>query len=144
MLAGILLLVELFQGRTPSNVVATFFVVLGLTSLTGFPLAPFGFDPPRAVGLISLALLIASAIGFYTFHLSGFWRLVFIICAVAALYLDVFVGIIQAFQKVGFLNALAPTGSEPPFIVVQAFALLAFVIVGTLAVIRFKPAPRVA
>ena len=140
MLAGLALLLALFQGRSPPAVIAAFFVTQGLTDLTGFPLAPFGFDPPRAVGLISLALLIAAAVGFYAFKLSGFWRLVYVICAVAALYLDVFVGIVQAFQKVPFLAAFAPTQTEPPFVIVQALALLAFLVIGTLAVIRFKPA----
>jgi hypothetical protein len=139
MLAGLALLWGLFQNQVSPAVLAAFFVTLGLTDLTGFPLAPFGFDPPRAVGLISLVLLIAAAAGYYAFKLAGVWRIVFVVCAVATFYLDVFVGIVQAFQKVPFLAALAPTQSEPPFVVVQALALLAFVIVGTLAVIRFKP-----
>jgi hypothetical protein len=139
MLAGIALMRDLLQSRTSPAVLAAFFVTMGLTDLTGFPLAPFGFDPPRAVGLISLVMLIAAAAGLYAFKLSGFWRLVFVGCAVATFYLDVFVGIVQAFQKIPFLTALAPTQSEPPFIVVQAFALLAFLVAGTLAAMRFKP-----
>ena len=140
MLAGLALLRDLLQSRTSPAVLAAFFITQGLTDLTGFPLAPFGFDPPRAVGLLSLALLIAAAAAFYAFKLAGFWRIVFVVGAVAAFYLDVFVGIVQAFQKVPFLAAFAPTQSEPPFVIVQALALLAFVIVGALAVMRFKPA----
>jgi hypothetical protein len=56
-----------------------------------------------------------------------------------ALYLNVFVGVIQAFQKLPFLQPLAPTQSEPPFVVAQAFVLLAFIALGALAVRRFHP-----
>jgi hypothetical protein len=75
-----------------------FLVMTILTSVTGFPLAPFGFDPTRAVGLISLVPLAAAVVGFYVFHLAGPWRWVYIVAAATALYLNVFVGVIQAFQ----------------------------------------------
>ena len=44
--------------------------------------------------------------------------------ALFALYLNVFVGVVQAFQKVSFLHPLAPNGSEPPFAIAQALVLL--------------------
>jgi hypothetical protein len=56
-----------------------------------------------------------------------------------SLYLNVFVGVVQAFQKLSFLQPLAPTQSEPPFIVVQVAVLLLFVVLGALAVRRFHP-----
>ena len=60
-----------------------------------------------------------------------------------ALYLNVFVGVVQSFQKITFLHPLAPNGSEPPFIVAQSVALLMFVILGFLAVRRFHPTGEV-
>jgi hypothetical protein len=60
--------------------------------------------------------------------------------AVAALYLNVFVGVVQAFDKAAFLHALAPTQSEPPFIVAQVIVLLIFIAVGVVATRSFLPA----
>ena len=56
-----------------------------------------------------------------------------------AFYLDAFVGVIQAFAKLPFLHALAPTQSEPPFVIVQVVVLVIFVVLGFLAVRRFHP-----
>ena len=58
----------------------------------------------------------------------------------AALYLNVFVGIVQAFQKLSFLEPLAPTQSEPPFLAAQVLALLIFVVLGIAALRKFRPA----
>lgn len=102
-------------------------------------MAPFGFDPPRAVGVISLILLAVAVAAYYAFHLSGAWRWIFVDSAIAALYLNVFVLIVQSFTKLPFLKALAPTQSEPPFVATQAAALLAFVALGVWAVRRFRP-----
>jgi hypothetical protein len=110
-----------------------------LTSATGFLLPPFGFDPPRAVGLISLVLLAVAVIALYGLHRASAWRWIYVVTATIALYLNVFVGVIQAFQKLPFLQALAPTQSEPPFVIAQVVVLLAFVALGAFAVMRFHP-----
>ena len=118
---------------------AGFLAATVLTSLTGFPLPPFGIDPPRLIGVISLVLLVVAVLGYYGFRLRGAWRWIYAVTAVIALYLNVFVFIVQAFQKVFFLNALAPTQSELPFVIVQAVALIGFAALGFLAVRRFHP-----
>jgi len=64
---------------------------------------------------IACRLLAIAVLGFYVFKISGPWRWIFIITATAALWLDAFVGIIQAFAKLPPLHELAPKGSEPPF-----------------------------
>jgi len=138
-LVGLFVLYGLISARLPRNANAIFLAATILTSLTGFPLAPFGFDPPRAVGVISLVLLALAVAAYYAFHLAGAWRWIFVGCAVAALYLNVFVLIVQSFMKLPFLKALAPTQSEPPFVATQAVALLAFVALGVWAVRRFRP-----
>jgi len=138
-LAGFVVLYGLITQRLSGGWNAVFLATTILTSLSGFPLPPFGFDPPRAVGVISLVLLAAAAAAYYAFHLAGAWRVVFVGAAVAALYLNVFVLVAQAFMKVSFLKALAPTQSEPPFIVSQVVVLLAFVALGLWAVLRFRP-----
>jgi hypothetical protein len=137
--SGLVVLYGLLIGRPFGGWTALFLATTILTSITGFPLAPFGFDPPRAVGVISLVLLALAVAALYAFRLAGAWRWVYIGSATAALYLNVFVGVVQAFQKVPFLQPLAPTQSEPPFLVAQIAVLVIFIVSGVLAVIRFHP-----
>jgi hypothetical protein len=89
-----------------------------VTSLTGFPLPPFGFDRPRAVGVLSLILLAGAVAAYYGFRLTGAWRWIFVAWAVEAVYLNVFVLVVRGFLKVPFLHDLAPTQSESPFAIV--------------------------
>jgi hypothetical protein len=58
---------------------------------------------------------------------------------VAALYLNSFVGVVQVFQKLSFFQQLAPTQSEPPFLIVQVATLVVFVIAGIVAARTFHP-----
>ena len=71
---------------------------------------------------------------------AGAWRWIYVVTALMALYLDVFVGVIQSFMKIPAVHALAPTQSEPPFLVAQAVVLVLFVALGFFAVRRFRPA----
>jgi hypothetical protein len=142
--AGFVFLLGLLRGNLDAGWTALFLVTSILTNATGFPLPPFGFDPPRAVGVLSLVLLALAVIALYGFRLAGPWRLVFVVSAVAALYLNVFVGVTQAFQKLSFLQPLAPTLTEPPFLGTQLLVLAAFVLLGGLAATRrprLTPAP---
>jgi hypothetical protein len=68
-LSGLVVLYGLLAGSLSGAWTAVFLATTVLTSLTGFPLAPFGFDPPRAVGVISLVLL-ALAVAAYTCSIS--------------------------------------------------------------------------
>src|SRR6516164_1266637 len=142
--SGLVVLYGLLIGRPLGAWTAIFLVATILTSLTGFPLAPFGFDPARAVGVISLVLLAAAVVAFYAFRLAGPWRWVYVVAATTALYLNVFVGVVQAFQKLPFLQPLAPTQSEPPFQITQLVVLAIFIVLGVVALVRFHPAPKIA
>ena len=139
-LTGFVVLYGLVTGVSSSERTAIFLATTILTSVTGFPLPPFGFDPPRAVGVISLVLLALALAALYAFRLAGAWRWIYVGAAVAALYLNVFVAVVQAFQKLPLLHALAPTQSEPPFLVSQIVVLAAFVALGVVAAMRFHPA----
>ena len=134
---GLYLALELCRGRAPAATTLLFFALAALTSLTGFPLPPFGFDPPRAIGILTLLLLAASAFAFYSRGAIGLWRPVFVIGSIAALYLDIFVAIVQAFQKLPAFQRLAPTQSEPPFVILQVAALALCIVIGFYAVRRF-------
>jgi hypothetical protein len=139
--SGLVVLYGLLTARSLGAWTAIFLVTTILTSLTGFPLAPFGFDAARAIGVISLLLLAAAVVALYAFHLAGPWRWIYIVTAATALYLNAFVGVVQAFQKLPFLQPLAPTQSEPPFVVAQLVVLVAFIALGARAVVRFHPKP---
>jgi hypothetical protein len=140
--SGFVVLCELLAGRSSGGWTALFLATTILTSLTGFPLPPFGLDPPRIVGLISLVLLAVAVAALYAFHLAGAWRKTYVVAALAALYLNVFVGVTQAFAKLSFLQPLAPTQSEPPFLITQIVVLLAFIAFGFIAASKFQPAVR--
>jgi len=108
-----------------------------LTSVTGF-LFPFHkFLPSHGVGIVSLLVLAVTIPALYVFHLAGPWRRTYVIGAVIALYLNVFVLIAQFFMKIPALKALAPTQSEPPFLGTQVVVLLIFIVLGALAAKRF-------
>ncbi len=136
---GLIVVVGLVAGTSSPVLTGLFLLALVLTSVTGFPLPPFGFDPARAVGVTSLVLLAAALIALYGFHAAGAWRWIFIVAAVMALYLDAFVGVVQSFQKLAFLQ---PFASAQP--VAHVVVLVAFVALGVLAVRRFQPAKVMA
>lgn len=110
-----------------------------LTSVTGYFLPADRILPSHIVGAISLVLLALALAALYKYRLTGAWRWIYVSTAVAALYLNVFVLVFQAFLKVPALNALAPTQSEPAFKLTQGVVLLAFIAIAVLAVRRFHP-----
>lgn len=140
-LAGLVVLAGMLGARRLPGWTALFLVTTVLTSVTGF-LFPFKqFGAPHAFGVISLIVLAVAILGLYTYKLAGSWRWLYVVCSLLALYLNVFVGVVQAFQKLAPLNRLAPTQSEPPFAVAQLVVLVLFVVLGIRAVKRFHPTP---
>ena len=139
--SGLVVLYGLLNARRMSAMTAVFLVTTVLTSVTGYFFHRDHILPSHIVGAISLVLLAAAIAAYYTFRLAGYWRPVYVITAVMALYLNVFVLVAQSFLKVPVLHALAPKGSEPPFAIAQGIVLLAFVVLGFLAVRRFRPTP---
>jgi hypothetical protein len=93
--------------------------------------------PSHAVGIVSLFVLAVTIPAPYVFHLAGPWRRTYVVGAVIALYLSVFVLIAQFFMKIAALKALAPTRSEPPFLGTQVGVMLIFIAFGVLAAKRF-------
>jgi hypothetical protein len=138
--SGLLVVFAMFSSRPVRGLTALFLATTILTSVTGFMFPISGFTPALGTGIVSLLILAAAVTGLYVFRLTGVWRAIYIICAAAALYFNVFVLIVQAFQKVASLQALAPTQSEPPFLVAQSVALVLFVIIGFVAVKKYHPA----
>jgi hypothetical protein len=128
-------------GRMFGGWTALFLATTILTSVTGFPIPPFGFDPPRAIGTLSLILLAVAVGALYVFHLRGAWRWLYAGAAIVALYFNVAVAIIQSFEKLPFLPRLSPTLADPPFafVLTQIVVLVIFVVLDILALAKFHP-----
>lgn len=111
--------------------------------MTGFFFPFHGFTPAIGVGIVSMVVLAIAIFARYGRKLDGAWRWVYVVTAMLALYLNVFVLIVQLFQKLPALRTLAPTQSEPPFLVAQLAAVALFVVLTILAVIRFRNQPMI-
>jgi hypothetical protein len=141
---GLVAMAGLLTSRALLGWTAVFLLTTILTSVTGF-LFPFvQLLPSHIFGILSLVLLAAAVVALYGLRLAGVWRPVYIVTAMVSLYLNVFVLIVQAFQKIGPLQALAPTQTEPPFLAAQGLTLLAFAIAIIAGLRRYHPLPRFA
>jgi len=128
--SGFVVMRGLLASKRLDGLTALFLTTTVATSATGF-LFPFHkFLPSHGVGIVSLIVLLIAILARYRFRLAGGWRRTYAITAVIALYLNVFVLIVQLFLKVPSLHELAPTQSEPPFQIAQLIALLLFAVLG--------------
>jgi hypothetical protein len=137
--SGLVVLAGMLRARRLPGWTAVFLVTTILTSVTGFMFPINGLTPAIVFGLISIVILVIALAALYLKHLSGAWRWIYVTTALVALYLNVFVLIVQSFQKLPALQKLAPTQSEPPFLIAQAVALIAFLILGAMAARKFRP-----
>jgi hypothetical protein len=142
--SGAVVLFGWLGGKGSPGWTALFLLTTVLTSVTGFFFPFTSLGPPQVVGIVSLVVLAAAIPALYVFHLAGFWRWVYIVGASMALYFNVFVGVVQAFQKLPFLQPLAPTQSEPPFLIAQIAVLVIFVALAGLSLKRFHPRAAVS
>ncbi len=141
---GLVVLFGMLNSKKLDGWTALFLATTVLTSVTGFPFPRDHILPSHIVGIISLAVLAIAIFALYARHLIGSWRWIYVGSAVLALYLNVFVAVVQAFMKVPFLNALAPKQSEPPFAIAQGIVLVIFVVLGIVAARSFHPESKVS
>jgi len=139
--SGFVVLFGLLRSERLEGWTSVFLVTTAATSLTGF-LFPFhGFTPGIALGILSVIDLAIAIPARYRFHMAGAWRRTYVITATLALYFNVFVLVVQLFEKVPALKAIAPTQSDPPFAIAQLAVLALFLVLGTMATIRFRTQP---
>ena len=119
---------------------AVFLATTALTSLSGFGFPFTKLLPSHIVGIISLVVLLIAIVARYAFGMSGPWRPAYVVTALIAQWLNVFVLVAQLFMKVTALHALAPNGSEPPFLIAQTAVMVLFIIVGIATLRQFRPA----
>jgi hypothetical protein len=136
--SGLVVLFGLVAAKRLEGWTALFLATTVATSVTGFGFPFEHLLPSHIVGGISLVVLGIAIAARYGFHLRGAWRYVYVVTATLALYLNVFVGVVQSFLKIPALRALAPKQTEPPFVVSQAVVLLLFVVLAIVAAVRFR------
>jgi hypothetical protein len=103
---------------------ALFLASTGATVITGF-LFPFvRFRPAHVFGALTTVALTLAILGRYRHHMEGGWRRTFIFSSAFGLYLNSFIAVVQAFQKIPALHAMAPTRSDAPFVAAQVSVLI--------------------
>jgi hypothetical protein len=138
---GLVVLFGLLVGKRLDGWTKWFLITTVATSVTGFFFPFHGFTPAIGVGIISLLVLAVAIYARYPYRLAGHWRWIYVVTAVIALYLNVFVAVVQAFEKVPAMKVMAPTQTEPPFKLTQLVVLALFVVLGIVAAIRFRNEP---
>ncbi|SRR6266542_5556877 len=138
---GLVVMFGFVAGKRLDGWTVVFLATTVATSVTGFA---FPFDhllPSHKVGIVSLLVLPVAIAARYVFHLAGAWRRIYVIGAAVALYLNIFVLVVQLFLNVPALKAIAPTQKESPFVIAQLAVLALFGFLAVLAAIRFRAEP---
>ena len=134
---GLVVMGGLLAGRALAGWTALFLITTVATSATGFAFPVEHLLPSHVVGVLSLVVLAVTIVALYGRRLTGGWRRAYVIGAAVALYLNVFVGVVQAFQKVPALRRLAPNQTESPFAIAQLVVLAGFIVLTLAASKRF-------
>lgn len=137
--AGFVVLAGFFDSTRREGWTALFLITTIATSVTGFFFPFTKLLPSHIVGIISLVVLAICCGARYSFRMHGQWRWIYVVTALIAQYLNVFVLMVQMFQKIPALKAMAPTQSEPPFLIAQVVVLVLFIYAGFRAAMRYRP-----
>ena len=137
-MVGAFALRDLFRARASSPSLSAFVVLAIATSASGFVLPLKGISPAVVISIVALVILAAVLWARGRLQDTRWARWTFVGGVVASEYLLIFVGVVQAFVKVPVLAKVAPTQSEPPFAATQGFVLVAFVVIGVLAIRAFR------
>jgi hypothetical protein len=138
---GLIVLFGMLAGKRLDGWTKWFLITTVLTSVTSFFFPFHGFTPALGLGIISLLVLAIAIYARYPRQLTGNWRWIYVVGAVISLYFNAFVGVVQSFEKIPALHAMAPTQTEQPFKLTQLVVLALFVVLAIVAVIRFRPEP---
>ena len=128
---GFIVLIGLLTDKAMGTLTAVFQLFTALTNVTGFLFPIKGLTPALILGMISTVVLLLAVAARYSFRLRGLWRPTYVISTVSVLYFNVFVLIVQSFQKLPALHGISPN-------IAQGIALVLFIVSGGLAVMRFQ------
>jgi hypothetical protein len=138
---GLIVLFGMLAGKRLDGWTKWFLITTVLTSVTGFFFPFHGLTPAFKLGIISAFVLAITIYARCSRQLAGAWRWIYVLGAVISLYVNVFVLVVQSFEKIPALHAMAPTQTEQPFKLTQLVVLALFIVLGIAAVIRFRPEP---
>ena len=138
---GLVVVFGMLAGRRFDGWTKWFLITAVATTITGFFFPFHGFTPALDLGILSMPFLAVTIFARYAKHLTGAWRWIYAIGAVICLYFNLFVLVVQLFEKAPALHALAPTQTESPFKLTQLIVLLLFVVLAIAAAVRFRIEP---
>ena len=136
--SGFVVLFGLLTGKRFDGWTALFLASTVATSVTGFLLPFHRFMPSHVIGILSLLVLAVAVVARYPSNLAGAWRWIYVVSALSAFYLNFFVLVAQAFAKVPALKVMAPTQSEPPFLISEFIVMALFIVLSIAAIKRFR------
>jgi len=141
--SGLLMLAAMLRNDRADMMTAIFLLFSALTAITGFIIQTKPVTPAVSLGVILSVLTLIALLARYAFAMRGAWRWIFVITALAALWSNCFVLVIQTFLKFPALHALAPGAPPggPVFGAAQGIVLIGFVVAGFLSLRRFHPVP---
>lgn len=136
---GFVVLFGLLAGKRFNGWTKWFLITAVATTVTGFFFPFHYFTPAFKLGIISSFFLAITIYARYLKRLAGFWRWIYVVGALISLYFNVFVGVVQSFEKIPALKAMAPTQTEQPFKLTQLVVLVLFVLLTIIAAVKFRP-----
>lgn len=136
--AGFVVVGGMLSGKHLSVCTAVFLVTTIATNVTGFGFPFVKFLPAHGIAIISLVLLAVAVYSLYMRKLAGKWKTIYVATALASLYFNVLVLVVQTFLKFPVIQTLAPNQNEPPFVVTQGVIAVAFVAVAIAANKRYQ------
>src|ERR1700743_2798418 len=95
--AGLIVLSGLFKSQSMPGMTAIFLITTILTNATGFMFPFEKLLPSHIIAILSLVLLAIACFALYSMKLSGAWRAIYLVTAIASLYFNVFVLVLQSF-----------------------------------------------
>lgn len=136
--AGANVISGLFAGVLIEKWAVAFFRCALAASMTGllYSLQHLSHFPWISMSLVYVTG--AAVIAWRKFHLTGLWRSICAFSATIAFCLNILLFAAYIFNHIPALKALAPTQSEPVFLVSQLVLIGLFVVLGMIAARRFR------
>jgi hypothetical protein len=141
-LTGLVVVFGMLAGNRLDGWTKWFLITAVATTVTAFFFPFHGFTPAIGLGIISLPFLALTIFARYSKRLAGAWRWIYGLGAVICLYFNLFVLVVQSFEKIPAFYAMAPTQTESPFKLAQLSVLTLSIVLAIVAVMRFRPEPK--
>src|SRR5258708_15448884 len=97
---GLVVLFGLLADRRLDGWTKWFLITAVVTTVTGFFFPFHGFTPAIGLGIISLPFLAVTIFARYRKNMAGAWRWIYVVGAVVCLYFNLFVLVVQSFEKI--------------------------------------------